>query len=108
MNSTGQWVGGANENRGPTAAVTYEWMEQCAPYAAHVRAKFFMVAEERGESWLDYERIVRILDAAGFNGTLGIVFEGGDVNQGISDREVFAIAAAELQQLTAAWKPPRL
>jgi sugar phosphate isomerase/epimerase len=73
---------------------------QCAPYAAHVRAKFFAV-ESGKESWLDYSRIVRILDAAGFNGTLGIVFEGGAVNKGLSDREVFATCAAELRELTA-------
>lgn len=97
---TGQWVGGANKNRGPADAVNYEWMEQCAPHAAHVRAKFFAV-ESGKESWLDYSRIVRILDAAGFNGTLGIVFEGGAVNKGLSDREVFATCAAELRELTA-------
>ena len=98
---TGQWVGGANKNSGPTNEVTYDWMRECAPYAAHVRAKFFCV-ESGKESWLDYARIVGILDEAGFNGTLGIVFEGGDVNKGISDREVFEICAAELQVLTAA------
>ena len=97
---TGQWVGGANQNSGPTDEITYDWMRQCAPYTAHVRAKFFCVESGR-ESWLDYARIVGILTEAGFNGTLGIVFEGGDVNEGISDRDVFEICAAELQALTA-------
>ena len=44
----------------------YGYMEQCAPHAAHVRAKFFHV-DDGAESWLDYQRIVRILDGAGFN-----------------------------------------
>jgi len=64
-----------------------------------VRAKFFHV-DDGAESWLDYQRIVRILDGAGFNGTLGIVFEGGDVNDA-TDKEVFTLCRDELRRLTA-------
>ena len=77
----------------------YGYMEQCAPHAAHVRAKFFHV-DDGAESWLDYQRIVRILDGAGFNGTLGIVFEGGDANEA-TDKEVFTLCRDELRRLTA-------
>ena len=80
-------------------AQVYGYMEQCAPHAAHVRAKFFHV-DDGAESWLDYQRIVRILDGAGFNGTLGIVFEGGDVNDA-TDKEVFTLCRDELRRLTA-------
>ena len=73
-------------------------MAMCAPFAAHVRAKFFSV-DSGSEAWLDYPRIVKLLDKAGFNGTLGIVFEGGDVNAA-TDREVFRLCAAELRRLT--------
>ena len=71
-----------------------------APHASHIRAKFFSV-DSGSEAWLDYPRIVNLLDKAGFNGTLGIVFEGGDVNSA-TDREVFGLCAAELRRLTRA------
>ena len=103
---TGQWVDGANggaarelEGGSPAASETnYDWMAMCAPFAAHVRAKFFRI-DSGTEELLDYPRIVKLLDAAGFNGTLGIVFEGGDVNKA-TDREVFALCASELRSLT--------
>ena len=46
---------------------------------------------------MDYKRIVALLHDAGFNGTLGIVFEGGTVNA-VDDREVFALAARQLRR----------
>ena len=50
------------------------------------------------EEWLDYERIVAILVDAGFNGIMGVVFEGRRVNS-CGDREVIARAAAHLREL---------
>ena len=117
---TGQWVGGANGNRGPADEQVYGWMEECAPLAAHCRAKFFKIDSGSyyacraeavhvycqhatspfhfrrcfnrtgggvsrltasrfwtgSEEWLDYPRILKLLHSAGYNGTLGIVFEG--------------------------------
>ena len=99
-------MGGANGNLGPADETTYEWVRICAPFTAHVRAKFFKVDTGDAETWLDYGRLVGILDEAGFNGTLGIVFEGGDVNEGLSDREVFAICAGQLRALTAPGRLP--
>ena len=50
-------------------------MEQAAPLTSHVRAKFYKIDSGR-EEWLDYRRIAGILKGAGYNGTVGVVFEG--------------------------------
>ena len=75
-------------------------MEQTAAHASYVRAKFYKIDSGR-EEWLDYGRIVDILKGVDFNGTMGIVFEGKDIND-CDDREVMRRAAAHLRQLLAA------
>ena len=97
---TGQWVGSPARNHGvPEPGVDiYRFMEQTAPHAAHVRAKFYKIDSGR-EEWLDYDRIHALLEAAGFNGTLSVVFEGQDINA-CDDREVLRLAAAQLRRLT--------
>ena len=72
-------------------------MEQTAKYACHVRAKFYKI-DSGAEEWLDYPRIVDILKATDFNGTLGVVFEGKDIND-CDDHDVLRRAAAQLRQL---------
>ncbi len=99
---TGQWSGCAayGDPPGPAAGEEiYRFMEQTAPFATHVRAKFFKIDSGR-EEWLDYARIVAILEDAGFNGIMGVVFEGRRVNS-CGDREVIARAAAHLRHLLA-------
>ena len=96
---TGQWEGSPARTQGrpdPDHDI-YRYMEQTAHHAAHVRAKFYKIDSGR-EEWLDYDRIVDILAAAGFNGTLGVVFEGKDANA-CDDREVLTLAAAQLRRL---------
>jgi sugar phosphate isomerase/epimerase len=96
---TGQWVGSPARNKGiadPHIDI-YRFMEQTAPYAAHVRAKFYKIDSGR-EEWLDYERIVGILAQAGYNGSLSIVFEGQDLNA-CGDKEVVHLAAAHLRDV---------
>ena len=97
---TGQWVGSPAANKGQVdpAHDIYRYMEQTAPYATHVRAKFYKIDSGR-EEWLDYGRIVPILRDAGFNGALGVVFEGKDANS-CGDKEVIRLAVEELRGLT--------
>ena len=97
---TGQWSGFKAYNQGVDRVgdEIYRYMEQTASHATHVRAKFFKVDSGR-EEWLDYERIVGILDGVGFNGYMGVVFEGRDVNS-CGDREVLQLAAQHLRDLT--------
>ena len=99
---TGQWVGSPSRTQGvPDPDIdTYEFMEQTAPYASYVRAKVYKVDSGR-EEWLDYERIVKILKAANFNGCMSITFEGKDVNE-CDDKETFRRAAKYLRELLAA------
>jgi sugar phosphate isomerase/epimerase len=98
---TGQWVGSPalNRGQGDPHGDTYRYMEQTAPHAVHVRAKFYKIDSGR-EEWLDYPRILRILQSAGFNGCVSVVFEGKDANQ-CDDHEVIRLAAAHLRELLA-------
>ncbi len=79
---TGQYAGspGASGARGnPDPAYDfYGSIEKSAPYAAHVRAKFYRV-QTGEEAWLDYPRILGILKDARFNGWMSVVYEGQDV-----------------------------
>ena len=99
---TGQWTGSPARRQGEPEPGTdiYHFMEQTAPHATHVRAKFYKIDSGR-EEWLDYERIVGILTDAGFNGTMGVVFEGKDINN-CGDRDVIRLAAEQLRALLAA------
>ena len=99
---TGQWTGSPARNQGvPDPNYdTYEFMEQTAAHASYVRAKFYKIDSGR-EEWLDYGRIVDILNGVNFNGTMGIVFEGKDIND-CDDQEVMRRAAAHLRELLAA------
>ena len=99
---TGQWVGSPARNQGqPDPQVDiYHFMEQTASHATHVRAKFYKIDSGR-EEWLDYARIVQILKAVDFNGIMGVVFEGKDINA-CDDKEVIRLAAVHLRELLAA------
>ncbi|MFH1569833.1 MAG: TIM barrel protein [Gemmatimonadota bacterium] len=98
---TGQWVGSPARNRGvpEPGHDIYRYMEQTAARAGHVRAKFYKV-DSGAEEWLDYPRIFAILESAGYNGAVSVVFEGQDANA-CDDREVFRLAAAQLRSLAS-------
>ncbi len=99
---TGQWTGSPARNQGvpdPNCDI-YKFMEQTAAHASCVRAKFYKIDSGR-EEWVDYARIVEILKGVDFNGTMGIVFEGKDIND-CDDREVMRRAAGHLRELLAA------
>ena len=98
---TGQYAGspGASGRRGnPDPAYDfYGSMEKSAPYAAHVRAKFYRI-QSGEEEWLDYPRIIGILKKVGFNGWMSVVFEGQDVE---AEETAVPKAVAYLRRLLA-------
>lgn len=68
----------------PTSAVgpnTYAAIEQAAPHASIVHAKFFNVLEDGRDCDFDWERIHSILQRAGFRGFLSVEYEGGDPDE---------------------------
>ena len=77
----------------------YEYMEQTAPYASYVRAKIYKIDSGR-EEWIDYERVMAILRAVDFNGTMSIVYE--DQGNACGPREAIALAVAHLREAIAA------
>ena len=75
---TGQWagsVGASPKGESDPNVDIYQYIQETAPHAVYVRAKFYRVESGR-EEWLDYERIVRILRGVNYNGCLSIVYEG--------------------------------
>ena len=96
---TGQWLGspGRHQGVGDPNHDIYHYMEQVAPLTSHVHAKFYKIDSGR-EEWLDYERIVGILKDVGFNGTVGVVYEGRDINS-CDDKEVIRLAVQHLRDL---------
>ena len=96
---TGQWEGspGRNKGVGDPEHDIYRYMEQVAPLTTHVRAKFYKIDSGK-EEWLDYERIIGILKDAGFNGTVGVVYEGKDINS-CDDKEVIRLSVQHLRDL---------
>lgn len=55
----------------------YGSIETSAPRAVHIRAKIYRIASG-SEAWLDYDRIMKIIQNVGFNGWMSVVFEGQD------------------------------
>ena len=68
----------------PVSAVgpqTYSSIEQCAPHAAIVHAKFFNVGADGRDADFDWERIHGILRKVGYNGFLSVEYEGKDADE---------------------------
>ena len=76
----------------------YEYMEQTAPYAPYVRAKIYRI-DTGPEEWIDYGRVMEILSAADFNGTMSIVYE--DQGNACGPREALALAVTHLRDVIA-------
>ena len=73
---TGQWIGspgGYEKER--TDVDFYGFMEQVAPHAMYIRCKFYEI-ENGTEAWIDYGRIVPIIQSVKYNGCISIVYEG--------------------------------
>lgn len=101
---TGQWeraIGSDPRGEWDPAVDLYEdYIKPTAPYATYVRAKIYKIDSGR-EQWLDYGRIMRMLRAVDFNGTVGLVFELGDRN-GCADEECRRLAVEHLREMIAA------
>lgn len=100
---TGQWQGSPGGSpRGwmdITVDIYRDYMERTAAIASSVRAKIYKIDAGR-EEWLDYPRIIRILQAAGFNGNISICLEGGDRNR-CDPEEGIKLAAHHLREVIA-------
>ena len=73
-------------------------MEQTAPYATRVRAKIYRIDTGR-EEWIDYGRVMEILSAVDFNGTMSIVYE--DQGNACGPREALALTVTHLRDVIA-------
>jgi len=55
----------------------YQGVEELMPYAKAVSAKSYDFDEDGNETTIDYERMMKIVLAAGYHGYVGIEYEGG-------------------------------
>ena len=101
---TGQWLGSIGSHpRGefdPDVDLYADYLEPTAPHTTYVRAKIYKI-DSGTEEFLDYPRILQILRAVDFNGTIGLVFELGEFNQCSYD-ECVRLAVEHLRQVIAA------
>ena len=100
----GQWLGSIGSHpRGqfdPEVDIYRDYLERMAPHASYLRAKIYKIDSGR-EEFLDYERILRILQGVNFNGSIGLVFELGDFNQCDNDA-CMRLAVQHLREVIAA------
>lgn len=82
-------------NFGRDANIIYKAIENVASHTIFVHAKCYDLTDDLREKNYDYERIIKILNDAGYNGFLSIEYEG----QGPEETEV-AKAVGMLRHLT--------
>ena len=102
---TGQWqgaVGGSPRGwRDLNVDIYRDYMERVAPHTTLVRAKIYKI-DNGWEEWLDYPRIFKILRQNDFNGTVSIVFEGGQPPRNrVGMEECIKLAAGHLRDVMA-------
>ncbi len=97
---TGQWWPDYGSNQGgdfvPNENI-YDYMEQVAPHASYVRAKIYKIDTGR-EEYIDYERVIRILQAVDFNGAISVVYEGRRYSR-CDDCEAIRLGVNHLREL---------
>ncbi len=102
---TGQWLGSVGGSprgwRDINVDIYKDYMERTAPHASYVRAKIYKI-DNGWEEWLDYPRILKILQAVEFNGSMSIVFEGGQPPRNRFDEdECLRLASKHLRDVIA-------
>jgi sugar phosphate isomerase/epimerase len=77
---TGHFAGREGPNGPKIAGTSYEdyyrSLQQVAPITQFVRVKFYEPDANGREKFIDYSRVLNILNAVHYNGFLGIVYEG--------------------------------
>ena len=98
---TGEWEGSIGASPLGTSdpqTDIYEFMREVAPHAASVRAKIYRV-ESGKETWIDYQRVINILQTSGFSGNISIVLQNQSETCG--DIEAVRLAVRHLRALLA-------
>ncbi|QYA26843.1 sugar phosphate isomerase/epimerase [Gramella sp. MT6] len=58
----------------------YEGVEKMMPYAKAVSAKSYTFDEDGNEDLIDYKKMLQIVKNSGYDGFIGVEFEGGEVS----------------------------
>lgn len=59
----------------------YEGVKELMPYAKAVSAKSYDFNEEGEETKIDYEKMLKIIKDAGYNGYIGVEYEGNELSE---------------------------
>lgn len=75
----------------------YRGVEELMPYAKAVSAKSFAFDEQGGETTIDFKRMLKIIKEAGYNGYIGIEYEGRNLSksEGITATKNLLISAGK-------------
>ncbi|UBM58989.1 sugar phosphate isomerase/epimerase [Marinilongibacter aquaticus] len=76
----------------------YKGIEELIPFAKGVSAKTYDFDEQGNETTIDYARIFKIMEEAGFKGNIGIEYEGN----GLSEDEGIKATKALIEKLLSA------
>lgn len=71
-----RWSGDCIENYD-----RYKGIAQLMPYAKGVSAKSYAFNKEGYETTIDYDRMLNIIKSSGFNGFIGVEYEGDSLNE---------------------------
>ena len=85
---TGQYRGSPGASFGERGEIDssydfYDSIAKSAPFATQIRAKIYRISNGM-ETWLDYDRIMKILTKIKYNGWLSVVYEGQDAESEIT------------------------
>ena len=74
----------------------YEGVKKMMPYAKAVSAKSYTFNDEGQEELIDYKKMLEIVKNAGYDGYIGVEFEGTDISpeKGINATKDLLIEAA--------------
>ena len=59
----------------------YKGIEEMMPYAKGVSAKTFAFDEQGNETTIDFDRMMKIVNDSGYDGYIGVEYEGGTVDE---------------------------
>jgi len=75
----------------------YQGVAEMMPYAKGVSAKSYAFDEQGDQSIIDYKKMLEVVAAAGYDGYIGIEYEGSDM----SEKEGILATKALLEKLGA-------
>jgi sugar phosphate isomerase/epimerase len=78
----------------------YKGVEELMPFAKGVSAKSYDFNEQGAETTIDFEKMLKIVQASGYQGYIGIEYEGGRLSEADGIKATKKLLEAVLQKLS--------